>query len=157
MRKIIVSLAVISILAGFSAQSYAAGTAVVDLDKIRENYSGAQELTADLKVKEAELQNFVANAQTQIDKAKTALEKKNLQDKLGAQFNVKREAYAKDQMEKWSKIEAEVVGAVKDVSESKKFDIVLSKQVVINGGCDITEDVLAKLNSATVKPSAIKK
>lgn len=148
MKKILVSIALMSMMLGLCSKSYAAGIAVVDLDKIRENYTAAQELTADLKVKETELQKFIAGAQKQIENAKTPLEKNNLQEKLTAQFNLKREAYAKDQLEKWAKIEENVVNAVKEVSTSKKYEIVISKIVVINGGCDITEDVMAKLNSS---------
>ena len=148
-KRSIVLLAVMSLMLGYSAKSSAAGTAVVDLDKIRDNYTASQELSADLKVKETELQKFVANAQKQIQDAKTPLEKKNLEEKLGEQFNIKRNAYAKDQAVKWGIIEDKVVKSIKEISDLKKFDIVLNKQVVINGGFDITDEVIAKLNTQT--------
>lgn len=146
-KKSIVLLAVMVVALGCSAKSFAAGTAVVDLDKIRENYTKSQELTADLKVKETELQKFVVDAQKQIQEAKSPLEKKNLEEKLGEQFNIKRNAYAKDQAQKWGVIEDTVVKTIKAVSDAKKFDLVLNKQVVIDGGSDITDEVLAKLNT----------
>lgn len=152
LKKLFVLTAVMSIILGCSAKSMAGGTAVVDLDKIRENYTAAQELAADLKVKEAELKTFIDNAQKQIDEAKTPLEKKNLEEKLGQQFNIKRNAYAKDQAAKWAVIEDKVVSSIKEVSDAKKYDIVLNKQVVIDGGCDITEEIIAKLNAVT-KPA----
>jgi len=155
MKKIIVLLAVMSVMLGYSVKSFAAGTAVVDLDKIRENYTKSQELAADLRVKESELQKFVVDAQKQIETTKTPLEKKNLEEKLGEQFNIKRNAYAKDQAQKWGAIEDAVVKSIKEVSNEKKFDLVLNKQVVIDGGCDITDDVLAKLNAPT--KSSVKK
>lgn len=152
LKKFFVLTAVMSIIFGCSAKSMAGGTAVVDLDKIRDNYTAAQELAADLKVKEAELKTFIDNAQKQIDEAKTPLEKKNLEEKLGQQFNIKRNAYAKDQASKWAVIEDKVVSSIKEVSDAKKYDIVLNKQVVIDGGCDITDEIIAKLN-AVVKPA----
>lgn len=145
-KGLVVSLAVASLACGYSVKSFAGGNAVVDLDKIRENYTAAQELTAELQVKEAELQTFITDAQKQIQNAKTDVEKKNLEEKLGQQFNLKRNAYAKDQAEKWGKIETDVVNSVKDISASKKLDIVLNKQAVIFGGVDITEEVIKKLN-----------
>ena len=145
-KRAIVLLAVMSVMLGYSAKSYAVGTAVVDLDKIRENYTVSQELSADLKIKESELQKFVADAQKQIQEAKTPLEKKNLEEKLGEQFNIKRNAYAKDQSQKWGVIEDTVVKSIKEVAASKKFDLVLNKQVVIDGGSDITDEVIKKLN-----------
>ena len=146
-KRTIVLLAVMSVMCGYSAKSYAAGTAVVDLDKIRENYTVSQELSADLKIKESELQKFVADAQKQIQEAKTPLEKKNLEEKLGEQFNIKRNAYAKDQAQKWGMIEDSVVKSIKEISVFKKFDLVLNKQVVIDGGSDITDEVIKKLNA----------
>jgi len=148
MKKFIFSLVAISLMTGCSLKSFAAGTAVVDLDKIRDNYSVAQELAADHKVKEVELQKFLYEAQKQIEAAKTPLEKKNLQEKFLAQFNIKKEAYEKDEAEKWVAIDDSLISTVKEISSAKKFDIVFNKQVVIIGGCDITEDVLAKLNNS---------
>jgi len=146
-KRAIVLLAVMSVMLGYSAKSYAVGTAVVDLDKIRENYTVSQELSADLRIKETELQKFVQDAQKQIQEAKTPLEKKNLEEKLGEQFNIKRNAYAKDQSQKWGVIEDTVVKSIKEVAASKKFDLVLNKQVVIDGGSDITDEVIKKLNT----------
>jgi len=146
-KKFIVSLAVMSVILSYSTKSFAAGTAVVDLDKIRGNYTASQELSADLNVKEAELKKFVDDAQKQIQNAKTPLEKQNLEEKLGAQFNIKRNAYAKDQTQKWSVIENAVVKTIKEISNSKKFDLILNKQVVIDGGYDITDEVITKLNT----------
>lgn len=150
-KKTLVLAATAAVVIGFSAKSSAEGFAVVNLDKIKDNYTAAQELTADMNVKEAELKKFLDDAQKQIQNAKTPLEKQNLQDKLGEQFNIKRNAYSKDQAEKLAKIEDTVVKVVKEISSAKKFNLVLNKQVVIDGGCDITDDVLAKLN---VKPKS---
>lgn len=151
-KRFVVLLAVMFVLVGNSNKSFAEGTAVVDLDKIRENYTVAQELSADLKVKETELQKFVTDAQSQIQNAKTPLEKKNLEAKLGEQFNIKRNAYANDQAEKWGEIEITVVKSIKEVSASKKYDLVLNKQVVIVGGSDITNEVIVKLNTQAKAP-----
>jgi Skp family chaperone for outer membrane proteins len=150
-KKTVVLLAVFAMLTGASAKSYAGGTAIVDIDKIRENYSAAQELEADLKVKENELQNFITNAQKQIEEAKTPVEKKNLQDKLGEQFNIKRTAFAKDQAEKLTKIETDVLSAISTVATTQKYDLVLNKQIVLFGGTDISSQVLEKLNKTGIK------
>ncbi|OGH99325.1 MAG: hypothetical protein A2039_03625 [Candidatus Melainabacteria bacterium GWA2_34_9] len=152
-KRTVVLLAVMFVMFGYSAKSYAEGTAVIDLDKIRENYTVAQELSADLKIKEAELQKFVIDAQKQMQEAKSPLEKNNLEAKLGEQFNIKRNAYAKDQTQKWGVIEDTVIKIIKEVSSSKKFDLVLNKQVVIDGGSDITDEVIKKLNTQSKSSS----
>jgi len=150
-KRTVVLLAVISLMIGCSGKSNAEGTGTVDLDKIRENYAAAQELTAELNVKEAELKQFIVDAQKQIQNAKTPLEKKNLEEKLGQQFDIKRMASSKDQAQKWALIENAVIKSIKDISTAKKFDLVLNKQVVIDGGTDITDEVLAKLNTQKAK------
>lgn len=144
--KMILSLAVVSLVVGYSSEASAGGNAVVNLNKIRENYNTAQELTAELQIKEAELQRFIEESQRKIQKAKTPVEKKNLKEKLGQQFVVKRNAYAKDQSEKWNKVETDVINTIKAIAKSKKYAMVFSKQTVIVGGKDITEDVIKALN-----------
>ncbi|HSA06154.1 MAG TPA: OmpH family outer membrane protein [Candidatus Gastranaerophilales bacterium] len=151
-KSFIVSLAVISTLIGFSLKSSAAGTAVVDMNKIRETYSLAQQLTADKKVKEKELQKFIETGKKQLLNAKTAQEKKTLQDSLNQQLNTKRNALVKDQNQKWSKLEKTVMNCIKEIAVSGKYDMVLSKQVVFYGGYDITDEVLAKLKAQAVNP-----
>ncbi len=150
-KKTMVLLTVMLLISGYSAESYAQGTAVINMDKIRDNYVEAQALTADLKLKDTELQKFVIDAQNQLNAAKTPLEKKNLEEKLSEQYNVKRNAYAKDQLEKWTIIEDVVIKTIKEISAAKKFDIVLNKQVVIDGGSDITDEVIKKLNEQAKK------
>jgi len=127
----------------------AGGTGVIDFLKIKENYTVAQEFEADTRVKEAELQKFVSEAQAQIEAAKTPLEKKNIEAKLSEQYSIKFNAARKQQTEKWEAIERNILNSIKEVSSVKKFDIVLSKQVVFDGGCDITQEVLDKLNKET--------
>ena len=145
-KKILVTISIASLMLGYSSKSLAGGNAVVDLEKVRENYSVSQELSAELQVKEAELQKFITDAQKKIKEAKTNVEQKNLEEKLGQQFNIKRNAYIKDQAEKWNKIETDVINTIKEVSSAKKYDMVFNKQVVIVGGTDITDEVLKKLN-----------
>lgn len=129
----------------------AKNTGVVDLSKVIENYTKAQEVAADLKLKEGELQKFITEAQEKIKKAESPVEKKNLEEKLGEQFNIKRNAFAKEQSEKWQNIENKVFEKIKKVAAEKKLDIVLNKQSVIIGGNDITEEVIKQLNEDAKK------
>jgi len=124
---------------------------VVDINKILANYTVAQEVTANLKVQENELKKFVEKSKKRIKNAKTPIERNNLKEKLSAQFNIKRNAYAKDQSEKWQKIENNVLAKIKKVAKDKKIDIILNKQSVIIGGEDITGKVIDGLNKEAKK------
>jgi len=125
---------------------------VVDLTKVIENYTKAQEVSADLKVKETELQKFIADAQKKINDAKTPLEKKNIEEKLSEEFNIKRNVFAKEQAEKWQQIEEEIIVKINEVSKEKNLELILNKQAVIIGGEEITEEVIKRLNESVKKP-----
>ncbi len=131
--------------------AYAKETGVVDLTKVLENYTFAQEVSADLNVKKAELEKFVVEAQEKIKKSASPVEKKNIEEKLSEQFNIKRNAFAKEQAEKWQQVEDKVFEQIKQTASGKKLDMVLNKQSVIVGGEDITEEVIKKLNDAAKK------
>ncbi len=134
-----------------NSAAYASNIGVVDLSKVIESYSKAQEVSADLKIKETELQKFIEDAQKKIEKAKTPVEKKNLEDRLGEQFNIKRNVFAKEQADKWQQIEDKVLKKITEVSKKQKMDIVLNQQSVIIGGKDITDEIIKQLNKETKK------
>ena len=71
-----------------TAAAYAKEIGVVDLTKVLENYTLAQEVSADLNVKKAELEKFVVDAQEKIKNSTSPLEKKNTEEKLSEQFNI---------------------------------------------------------------------
>jgi len=126
------------IFASCSVQAKAGDFGVVDLTKVVDNYTESQKLTAELKVKESELQKFLIDAQNKVKNAKTPLEKKNLEEKLGEEFNIKRTAFIKEQAEKWGVIENKILAEIDNFAKIKRFEMVFNKQSVIVGGVDIT-------------------
>lgn len=126
--------------------------AVVDVNSVVENYTKAQEVAADLKVKESEMQKFLKDAQEQIEKAKTPVEKQALEKKLGEQFELKRKAYLNSQADKWQAVEKDIIDTINSVAAKRKSDMVFNKSAVIVGGTDITDEVIKQLNSAKPTP-----
>ncbi|MFA6989154.1 MAG: OmpH family outer membrane protein [Candidatus Gastranaerophilaceae bacterium] len=156
LKGFLATLAVLSIVS-FSNMAHASGTAVVDLEKILGSYQKAQDVSADMKVQEAELQKFLADAEKQLQNAKTPVDKKNLETKLSNEFKLKSDKYRDNQIQKWKEIEDTILGSIKTVSTVKNYDIVLKKSSVIMGGCDITDDVLNILNAPAAAPTTPKK
>ncbi len=153
-KLLAVLLIIMCFIPCFSAHAWTGGGnnfGVVDLSKVVDNYTEAQKLTAELKVKESELQNFLMEAQQKIKDAKTPLEKKNLEEKLGEEFNIKRKAFIQEQSEKWEVIENNIFGEIETFSKDKRFEMVFNKQSVIIGGEDITDELIKKLNQKTKK------
>ena len=157
-KKFIAILAIAAI-AGFSGvQANAQEVGIVDLDKVISNYSKAQDVSADLKVKEADLQKFLADAQKQLKDAGSPVEKKNLEDKLSAEFKTKADNYRELQIKQWKQIEDNVFNAINQVSKEKKLDVILNKAAVLQGGSEITDQVLNLLNtSSSIQVKAKKK
>jgi len=119
---------------------------VVNLDQIISNYSKAQDLSAELKVKEAELQKFLADAQKQLKDTTSPLDRKNLEEKLTAQFKTKSEAFRKYQVDQMQLIEKNIFTTIENVAKQKNLTLVLNQESVLVGGVNITDVVLQALN-----------
>jgi len=151
-KKYLVIFAAIATIGLSGLQSYAQQVGVVDLDKIVNNYSKAQDVSADLKVKEAELQKFLAEAQKQLKDAPSPVEKKNLEEKLTQQFKTKSEDFKDAQIKQWKQIEDNIFSAIETVSKTNRLDVVLVKSSVLFGGNDVTDQILNLLNTPASTP-----
>lgn len=122
---------------------------VVDPEKIGTDYRKAKELATQVKSKEDELNTLRNNLAKELkekgDKM-TPVEKKNLEDKLSKQFEGKFIEYRNWFASQDQSLRTAVDSAVNEVSKSQKLDMVLTKQVVLTGGRDVTQDVLNILN-----------
>lgn len=146
MRKIFGILSLVSLLGLLNTSAYAETFGVADLDRIVSEYSKTQEISADLRVKEAELQKFIAESQKKVKEAKTPLERTNLERTLGAEIDSKAASLQDEQAKQWKIIEQNVFGAIQNVAQEQKTDIILNKAVVIYGGMDITDNTINILN-----------
>ena len=141
--------AAIALTLGFSANIASAETiGVVDLDKVINSYTKAQNVSAELKVKEAELQKFLADAQKKLKDTASPLDRKNLEDKLTAEFKTKSDAYRNYQVTQMKSIEDNVFGTIEKIAKDQNVDVVINKAAVLVGGCDITDKVVTTLNAS---------
>ena len=140
-----IALAIVGVV-GFSGLKSFADTGVVDLDKIINNYSKYQDFAADMKVKEAEIQKFVADTNKNIKDAKTPLEKKNLEEKATKDYDQRIQVIKDNQVKQLKDIEDNIYSAVGQSVKTRKIDIVLNKSSVLYGGVDLTDAVLDILN-----------
>jgi len=139
-------LAAVATIGTFAGIASADTIGVVDVDRIYTDYAKAQNVSADMKVKEADLQKFLADAQKKLKETTSPVERKNLEDKLTLEFKNKAEKYKSYQIDQIKEIEKNVFDAIDSVSKTDKIDIVVVKQSVLTGGKDITDEVLTTLN-----------
>ncbi|MBK8190406.1 MAG: OmpH family outer membrane protein [Vampirovibrionales bacterium] len=149
-RLTALSLAATLLLAPAVAMADAVG--YVDLEKVAGGYDKAQSFSADVKVKEAELRKMQADFVKQIEDARKSAPKnpvtgnqleKDLNDKLSAKVREYRDWASTRQKE----IDQALETSIKAAAKARSVDVVLPRQAVLNGGVDLTADVLSKLNA----------
>ncbi len=152
MRKLKVLFSTLVVTATLSGMAFAAEVGVVDIQEISQKYSKAQELATQVKSKETELQklrdSLVAELKAADEKKMSPVEKKNLEDKLKGQFAAKFKEYREWTMTQEQAIKSDFDRAIQAVAKNQSLDIVLPSQAVLQGGRDITADVITQLNTA---------
>ena len=131
--------------------SFAEVIGVVDLDKIMSNYAKAQSVMADIKVREAELRKLQADYAKQLEDTRKSDPKspvassqleKDLTGKLTSKVNEYRDWTATQQ----KSIDLALETSIRDAAKARNVEVVISKQAVFQGGIDITNDILTRLN-----------
>jgi outer membrane protein len=145
-KKFALILFINAVLLSCNSQAFAEGVACIDLNKIINNYSKAQELSADLKIKSDELKKMSLEAKKNIDLAKIS-DKKQLESKYGKEFKVKQELYKQQYLDKLKQVEINVQEAVKTVAKNKNVATIFNKNSIIMGGEDLTDDVISVLKN----------
>lgn len=142
------SLFAISIL-GSHISVWADEIGVVDMNKIYSNYSKAQLIAADLKVKETDLQKFVADARVDLKSCKSS-DKKALEDKYNKQLQEKTSSLKTEEQKQLATIQQDVTFAIKNVADKKAIKSVFKKDSMVMGVTDLTDEVIQSLNSPSL-------
>jgi outer membrane protein len=150
MKKALIGLVVIMFLAGVSYAATYTSIGFIDVQKVFKEYKETSKAQGELsKQEESFKKDFDASQKKLADaeksgKSKDDLEKmkKDLDDKLAPQ----RQTLMQLNEQLTGKLQLAILDAVKAVSKKVGIDVVLDKQVVINGGMDLTELVLNELN-----------
>jgi len=148
---IVVVLAVMINLFAFNISAFAEEIGVIDINKILQGYSKSQSIKADAKIKKAELQKFVENARKSVQSAKTASQKKTLENKYNTELRQKLTVINAEQSKKVQEIQTNIFNAIKSIAAQKQISTVLTKESVIFGGQDLTDEVIKVLNEKPVK------
>ncbi|MCA9788331.1 MAG: OmpH family outer membrane protein [Cyanobacteria bacterium HKST-UBA06] len=136
-------------VAMLSTIAFAEQIGVVDTDRIGREYNRAKELAGEIRTRERELQtlrlDLAKELKTKGDEL-SPVEKKSLEDQLNQRFADQFKAYRDWTLTKEKEIREAVETAINNVKTAKSLDIVFTKAVVLDGGVDVTTDVLTELN-----------
>ena len=117
--------------------------AVVDVQKIVENSPQISALKTEQKNKITGLANFVEKAKADVAKQTDATKKKELEENYNKELNTKKAAIDKDAATKLVEFDKSVRAIIK--VKSADYDLVLTKGTVLEGGTDITNEIIKEL------------
>jgi Skp family chaperone for outer membrane proteins len=122
----------------------------IDVQKVFKGYKATAKAQDELSKKEAEFKKAFEESQSKLEKAqkdgKSDEELEKMKEELEKELTPKREELLKLNEKITTKLQMEIVSAVKVVAKKVGIDVVLDKQVVITGGMDLSDMVITELN-----------
>ena len=115
--------------------------AVVDVNAIVQKSAQVQELKNEQKAKTNELQNWLKTVQADIKSQQTKEGKEKLAKKYNADFEKKKTEINKNYQAKLKAIDTSITATITTEAKNRGYDMVISKNVVIYGGDDLTSAI----------------
>ncbi len=119
--------------------------AIVDTQKIVESSPEINALKIDAKNKLSDLALFAEKARADIAKETNTTNKKTLEDGYNNEYNVKKVAFDQEYTKKLSDIDKNITSIIKTKAKVSGYDLVLVKSSVLDGGTDITNEIIKGL------------
>jgi len=146
----ILTIALLYFVLGLFASNFASAkeaasfsVAVVDTQKIVANSPQISALKTEQKNKISDLTAFVEKAKADVASQKDAAKKKALEDSYNKELNNRKQAIEADGAKKLVEFDKSVKDIIK--AKSANYDLVLTKNTVLNGGTDITDEIIKEL------------
>ena len=117
--------------------------AVVDVNKVVGQSKRVQDLKNEQETKVRELNMWLAGVKVDVDSRKSDEEKQTLVAEYNKQFAQRQNEIRDNYTQKLKDIDNEITELISKTAQEKGYDMVLSKYVVLFGGDDITEEIMA--------------
>ena len=115
--------------------------AVVDIPAVVAKSAQVQALKKEQQAKMQDLEKWLKIVQADVEKQQTQEGKEKLLKKYNAEFAKKKETLAKNYQSQLQAIDKSITETVSATAKAKGYDIVISKNVVVYGGDDITAEL----------------
>jgi outer membrane protein len=150
MKKIITGLLVSVFLLSISTCAFADNIGFIDMDRLLMSYKGAKTVQEELQKKREEYQKVFEEKQKKIEEAKKAdkadKEIQELIAKMEEELRPQQEMLLRNESEEQRKLLNKIINIGKQVKKEYGIDVILDKRVVLDGGFDLTDFILDKLN-----------
>ena len=153
------NLAVIAgVVAGLTIGSaMATEVAFVDVQKVVASSGQVKALKKDQEAKAKELRTFVEKAKKEVAAVSDTKKKQDLAEKYDKEYVAKTEKLKKNYAEKLQLIEKSISDVITQQAKAKGYDMVVSKDIVLYGTKDITEDVIKVVEKDNVSAKGKRK
>ena len=115
--------------------------AVVDIPAVVAKSAQVQALKKEQQAKMQDLEKWLTIVQADVEKQQTQEGKEKLLKKYNAEFAKKKETLAKNYQSQLQAIDKTITETISTTAKAKGYDIVISKNVVVYGGDDITAEL----------------
>jgi len=120
--------------------------AVVDVAKLIESSNKVKSLKSEQAKNMEDLTKLAQSAKADIEKQSTEENKEKLAKKYQETINQRRQNNAENYAKQLAVIDKDVDNLIKQKAKSSNYSLILSKNSVLYGGEDITEDLAKEIN-----------
>ncbi|MCX5750472.1 MAG: OmpH family outer membrane protein [Candidatus Saganbacteria bacterium] len=136
--------------AAFAADADLNSIGYIDVQKVFKSFKETDKAQDELKKSEEEFRKDFEKSQKKLEEAeksgKTKIELEKMKEELEKDLSPKRENLLRTNELLTTRLQMQILSAVKKVAKNLGLEMVLDKQVVIYGGMDISEMVVNELN-----------
>ena len=119
--------------------------AIVDVPQLVSSSAQVQALKKEQQTKAEEMVKFIEKARKDVADITDANKKKAAEDKYNKEFQAKKEKMDKEYADKLKAIDDSISKQINDQAKAKGYDLVLSKNMVLYGGKDITAELVKSI------------
>ena len=116
--------------------------AKIDVAQIASASSALAELSKNQQADMVELQKWVQESQADVKKQKSSAKREELAKKYETELMQRQQALQIKYSEELKKIDTEVSAIIAKKAKSKGYSVVLSKESIVSGGTDITDEII---------------
>ncbi len=142
----------LGLMIALSTGVFADSIGVVDLERVFSRYRDAVKLQQDIQKRREAYQKVFEEKNAKLEdvkkKAKKAEDVQSFIQKTEAELKPKQEELMKFEAESNRKMAAKIYSVADEVAKEFSIDVVVDKRAVLSGGFDLTDSVVARLNSA---------
>lgn len=126
----------------FAKSSTNLNVAVVDVQKVVESSPQISALKTSRKNDMESLVKFAEVARADVTKETNESKKKTLEESYNKELNIKKVNFDKEYSQKLLDIDKNITSLIDKKAKSLGYDLVLTKTSVLDGGTDITNEIL---------------